>query len=39
VLTSHDPDVEADVVLGLRDGRVAFRERSVTAADVRALYA
>jgi hypothetical protein len=30
--------VEADVALGLRDGRVAFCSRSVTADDVRALY-
>jgi heme exporter protein A len=39
VLISHDPDVEADIVLGLRDGRVAFCSRSVSADDVRALYA
>ena len=30
---------EADLVLGLRGGRVAFCERSVAEADVRALYA
>jgi len=42
VLISHDVDAglaEADVVLGLRAGRVAFCERSADAADVRALYA
>ena len=40
VLISHDVGrCEADVVLGLRGGRVAFCERSVTADDVRALYA
>src|SRR3954467_15901660 len=42
VLISHDVDAglaEADLVLGLRGGRVAFCERSVASADVRALYA
>ena len=42
VLISHDVEAglaEADLVLGLRGGRVAFCERSVDAADVRALYA
>ncbi len=43
VVISHDVEhglAEADVVLGLRDGRVALLERAgaVTAADVRALY-
>ena len=42
VLISHDVEhglAQADLVLGLRSGRVAFCERSVTEADVRALYA
>jgi heme exporter protein A len=42
VLISHDVDAglaEADLVLGLRGGRVAFCERAADAADVRALYA
>ena len=42
VVISHDVDAglaTADLVLGLRAGRAAFCERSVTAADVRALYA
>jgi ABC-type multidrug transport system ATPase subunit len=42
VLISHDVDdglAEADLVLGLRQGRVALLERSPTEADVRALYA
>ena len=44
VVISHDVEhglAEADVVLGLRGGRVALLERAgaVTAADVRALYA
>jgi heme exporter protein A len=42
VLTSHDVEhglAQADLVLGLRGGRVAFCERRVTEADVRALYA
>src|SRR4051794_22846562 len=42
VLISHDVEAglaAADLVLGLRGGRVAFCERNVTAADVRALYA
>ena len=43
VVISHDVEhglAEADVVLGLRDGRVALLERvgAVTPADVRALY-
>src|SRR4051794_8797466 len=41
VLISHDVEhglAEADLVLGLRGGRVAFCERDVTADDVRALY-
>jgi len=41
VLISHDVQhglAEADVVLGLRGGRVAFLERDVSEADVRALY-
>ena len=42
VLISHDVEhglAEADLVLGLRAGRVTFCERDVTPADVRALYA
>jgi ABC-type transporter Mla maintaining outer membrane lipid asymmetry ATPase subunit MlaF len=44
VLISHDVEhglSEADVVLGLRGGRVALLDRAaaVSAADVRALYA
>jgi ABC-type branched-subunit amino acid transport system ATPase component len=42
VLISHDVEhglAEADLVLGLRAGRVAFCERDVAPADVRALYA
>jgi heme exporter protein A len=42
VLISHDVEeglAAADLVLGLRGGKVAFCERSVTAADVRGLYA
>ncbi len=42
VMISHDVEhglAEADLVLGLRAGRVAFLERDVTEADVRALYA
>ena len=42
VLISHDVEhglAEADLVLGLRGGRVAFLERDVSEADVRALYA
>ena len=42
VLISHDVDdglAAADLVLGLRDGHVAFCERTATAEDVRALYA
>jgi ATPase subunit of ABC transporter with duplicated ATPase domains len=42
VLISHDVEhglAQADLVLGLRGGRVAFCERSVTESDVRALYA
>ena len=42
VLISHDVKhglAEADLVLGLRGGRVAFLERDVSEADVRALYA
>jgi heme exporter protein A len=39
VLISHDVDVEADIKLGLKAGRVAFCSRSVPADDVRALYA
>ena len=42
VLITHDVDgglAGADVVLGLRAGRVEFCERSVGAEDVRALYA
>ena len=41
VLISHDVEhglAEADLVLGLRGGRVAFLERDVSEADVRALY-
>jgi ABC-type multidrug transport system ATPase subunit len=41
VLISHDVELglaEADLVLGLRAGRVAFLERGVTEVDVRALY-
>jgi len=41
VMISHDVEhglAEADIVLGLRGGRVAFLERDVTEADVRALY-
>ena len=42
-MISHDVEhglAEADLVLGLRGGRVALLERaSVTEADVRALYA
>jgi heme exporter protein A len=43
VVISHDVEhalAEADLVLGLRGGRVALLERAgaVTAADVRALY-
>jgi heme exporter protein A len=41
VMISHDVEhglAEADLVLGLRAGRVAFLERDVTEADVRALY-
>jgi heme exporter protein A len=42
VVISHDVEqglAGADAVLGLRGGRVAFFERAVEAADVRALYA
>ena len=42
VLISHDVEhglAQADLVLGLKAGRVAFCERTVTEADVRALYA
>src|SRR3954453_1522124 len=39
VVTSHDPSFRGDLALGLRGGRVAFCERSVSDADVRALYA
>ena len=42
MLISHDVEhglAEADLVLGLKGGRVAFCERDVTEADVRALYA
>jgi len=39
VVISHDVETKADLVLGLRGGRVAFCERSVDVADVRALYA
>src|SRR4051812_39299248 len=39
VVTSHDPAFRADLALGLRAGRVAFCERSVSEADVRTLYA
>jgi heme exporter protein A len=42
VLISHDVEhglAQADLVLGLRGGRVAFCERRVTEADVRSLYA
>lgn len=42
VLISHDVEdglAAADLVLGLKGGRVAFCERSVTAQDVRGLYA
>jgi heme exporter protein A len=39
VLITHEADVEADAVLGLRDGRVAFCSRSATADEIRALYA
>jgi heme exporter protein A len=41
VLISHDVEhglSQADLVLGLKGGRVAFCERAVTEADVRALY-
>ena len=41
VLISHDVEhglAQADLVLGLKGGRVAFCERDVTEADVRALY-
>jgi heme exporter protein A len=41
VLISHDVEhglAQADLVLGLKAGRVAFCERTVTEADVRALY-
>jgi hypothetical protein len=38
---THDVDslADADLVLGLRAGRVALLERQVSEADVRALYA
>jgi molybdate transport system ATP-binding protein len=42
VLISHDVEEElaaADLVLGLKGGKVAFCERAVTADDVRTLYA
>jgi heme exporter protein A len=39
VVISHDPTFTADLALGLRGGRVAFCERSVSEADVQALYA
>jgi heme exporter protein A len=39
VVISHDPAFRGDLALGLRSGRVAFCERSVSEADVRALYA
>jgi heme exporter protein A len=39
VVISHDPAFRGDLTLGLRAGRVAFCERSVSEADVRALYA
>jgi heme exporter protein A len=42
VVISHDVEqglADADVVLGLRGGRMAFFERAVEVADVRALYA
>jgi heme exporter protein A len=42
VLISHDVEhglAQADLVLGLKAGRVAFCERTVTEGDVRALYA
>jgi heme exporter protein A len=41
VLISHDVEhglAQADLVLGLKGGRVAFCERDATEADVRALY-
>jgi heme exporter protein A len=41
VLISHDVEhglAEADLVLGLKGGRMAFCERDVSEADVRALY-
>jgi heme exporter protein A len=39
VVISHDPAFRGDLALGLRGGHVAFCERSVSEADVRALYA
>jgi heme exporter protein A len=39
VVISHDPTFRGDLALGLRGGRVAFCERSIAEADVRALYA
>jgi heme exporter protein A len=42
VLISHEVEsglAAADLVLGLRAGKVAFCERAVTADDVRGLYA
>jgi heme exporter protein A len=39
VVISHDPAFTGDLVLGLRGGKVAFCERGVSEADVRALYA
>jgi heme exporter protein A len=39
VVISHDPAFRGDLTLGLRGGRMAFCERSVSEADVRALYA
>src|SRR4051794_25603212 len=39
VVISHDPAFRGDLALGLRGGRVAFCERSVSEAEVRALYA
>ncbi len=39
VVISHDPAFRGDLTLGLRGGRVAFCERSVSETDVRALYA
>jgi heme exporter protein A len=39
VVISHDPAFRGDLALGLRGGRVAFCERSVSEADVRTLYA